>query len=65
MSTVFKVRHYILKDENRYNNILGNLSIEDFRSSLTNKLPLQAEVDEFNRSNIKKTEKNNTRGYGE
>ena len=25
------------KDENGYNNIFGNQSIEDFRSSLTNK----------------------------
>ena len=45
------------KDENSYNNILGYLSIADFRSSLTNKLPLRAEVDETNRSNSKKTGK--------
>ena len=44
-----------LKNENSYNNILGNLPIKDFRSSQRNKLPLQSEVDEFNRSNSKKT----------
>ena len=60
MSTVFKVKHYIFMNTlkmKRYTNILGNLSIEDIRSSPKNKLPLQAEVDEFNRSNTKKTEK--------
>ena len=35
------------KDENSYENILENLSKQDFRSSLTNKLPLHAEVDEL------------------
>ena len=39
------------KDENSYNNKMKNLSIEDFRSSLTKKLPPQSELDEFNRSN--------------
>ena len=34
-----------LKDEKSYNNKLGNLSIEGFRSSLGAKLPTQAEVD--------------------
>ena len=47
-----------IKDENFYNKILGNLSIEYFRSLLTNKFPLHAEVDEFIRSNSKKTVKN-------
>ena len=37
------------QDENSFNNILGTLWIEDLRSSLTNKLPLQPEVDEFKR----------------
>ena len=36
------------KDENSYKNKLGNLSIEDFRSSLTAKLPTQADFDNFN-----------------
>ena len=39
------------KDENSNNNKLGNLSIQDFRSSLTNRLPTQDEVDDFNNSN--------------
>ena len=43
-----------LKDENSYNNKLGNLSIQDFRSTLTTELPTQDEVDEFNNSNSKK-----------
>ena len=43
------------KDENSYNNKLGNLSIQDFRSSLTTKLPTQDEVDDFNNSNSNKT----------
>ena len=45
------------KDENIYNNQLGNLSIQDFRSSLTTKLTTQDEVDDFNNSNSKKTGK--------
>ena len=53
------------KDENSYNNKLNNLSIEDFRLSLTNKLPPQSEVDEFNRSNCMKTGKELTLEYME
>ena len=53
------------KDENSYNNNLGNLSIEDFRSSLTNKLPNQVEVDKFNNSNSMKTGKKLTLVYME
>ena len=45
------------KDENSYTNKLGNLSIQDFRSSLTTKLPTQDEVEDFNNSNSKKTGK--------
>ena len=45
------------KDENSYNNKLGNLSIQDLRSSLTTKLPTQDEVDDFNNSNGNKTGK--------
>ena len=44
-----------LKDENSYINKLGNLSIGDLRSSLTTKLPTQADVDNFNNSNSIKT----------
>ena len=53
------------KDANSCNNILGNLSIEHFRSSLTNNLSLQAEVDEFKRSNSKKIGKDITLEYME
>ena len=31
-----------------YNNFVGNLNIEDYKSSLINKLPTQEEVDNFN-----------------
>ena len=50
------------KNENSYDNKLGNLSIEDFRSSQTSKLLLQAEVDEFIKSNSKKTSEESTLG---
>ena len=53
------------KDENSYNNKLGNLSIQDFRSSLTTKLPTQDEVDNFNNSNSNKTGKKFTLEYME
>ena len=53
------------KDENSYNNTLGNLSIQDFRSSLTTKLPTQDEVDDFNNSNSNKTGKELTLEYME
>ena len=51
------------KDENSYNNKLGNLSIQDFRSSLTINLPTQ--VDYFNDSNSNKTGKDLTLEYME
>ena len=44
------------KDGNSYK-VLGNITIEDFRSSLTKDLSTRSEVDEFNRSNSKKTGK--------
>ena len=53
------------KDENSYNIKLSNLSIEDFWSSLTNRLPPQSEVDEFKRSNSMKTGKELTLEYVE
>ena len=34
-----------------YENLIGNLNIEDFKSSLSNKLPSQEEVDNFNKDN--------------
>ena len=53
------------KNENSYNNKLGNLLIEDFRSSLTAKRPTQADVDNFNNSNSMKTGKELTLEYME
>ena len=53
------------KDENSYNTKLGNLSIQDFISSLTTKLPTQYEVDDFNNSNSNKTGKELTLEYME
>ena len=38
-----------------YKNLIGNLKIEDFKSSLHNKLPTQEEVDNFNNENSHKT----------
>ena len=34
-----------------YQEIIGNPNIEDFKSSLSNKLPTQEEVDNFNKDN--------------
>ena len=53
------------KDENSYNNKIGKASIQDFRSSLTTKLPTQDEVDDFNNSNSNKTGKDLTLEYME
>ena len=53
------------KDGNSYNIKLGNLSIKDFRLSLTTKLPSQDEVDDFNNSNSNKTGKELTLEYME
>ena len=63
IAKVFNIKNKTLypyeyfKDENSYNYKLGNLSIQDFRSSLTTKLPNQDEVDDFNYSNSNKTGK--------
>ena len=38
-----------------YNNLIGNVQKEDFKSSLHNKLPTQEEVDNFNNENSHKT----------
>ena len=43
-----------------YDNLIGNLKIEDFKSSLHNKLPTQEEVDNFNKDNSHKTGKDLT-----
>ena len=71
MAKVYNIKNKTLypyeyfKDENSYNTKLGNLSIQDFRSSLTTKLPTQDEVDDFNNSNINKTGKELTLKYME
>ena len=61
--TIYAYEYF--KDENSYKNKLGNLSIEDFRSSLTAKLPTQADVDNFNNSNSMKKGKESTLEYVE
>ena len=43
-----------------YDEVIGNLKIEDFKSSLSNKLPTQEEVDIFNKDNSHKTGKDLT-----
>ena len=43
-----------------YDEIIGNLKIEDFKSSLATKLPTQEEVDIFNIDNSHKTGKDLT-----
>ena len=72
MANVYQVKSKTLylneyfEDENSYNKKLGNLSIEEFISSLTAKLPTQADLDNFNNSNSMKTGKKiNNRKYGE
>ena len=40
-----------------YDEVIGNLKIDDFKSSLSNKLPTQEEVDIFNKGNSHKTGK--------
>ena len=69
MAKVYQVKIKILypyeyfKDENSYNNKLGNLSIEEFRTSLTAKLPTQADFANFNNSNSMKIGKELTLEY--
>ena len=46
-----------------YNNLIGNLNIEDFKSSLSNNLLTQEEVDNFNKDNNNKTGKDLTIEY--
>ena len=46
-----------------YQEAIGNLKIEDFKSSLHNKLPTQEEVDNFNNENCHKTRKDLTIEY--
>ena len=44
-------------------NLIGNLNIEEFKSSLSKKLPTQKEVDNFNKDNCPKTGKDLTIEY--
>ena len=46
-----------------YQEVIGNLKIEDFKSSIHNKLPTQEEVDNFNNENSHKTGKDLTIEY--
>ena len=46
-----------------YNNLIGNLNIEDLKSSLSNKLPTQEEVDNVNKDNSHKTGEDLTTEY--
>ena len=46
-----------------YNNLICNLKVEDFKSSLHNKLPTQEDVDIFNKDNSHKTGKDLTIEY--
>ena len=46
-----------------YQEVIGNLNIENFKSSLSNKLPTQEEVDSFNKDNSHKTGKDLTLEY--
>ena len=46
-----------------YDEVIGKLKIEDFKSSLSNKLPTQEEVDIFNKDNSHKTSKDLTLEY--
>ena len=46
-----------------YQEVIGNLNTEDFKSSLANKLPTQEEVDIFNTDNSHKTGEDLTTEY--
>ena len=46
-----------------YNNLRGNLNIEDFKSFLSKKLRIQEEVDNFKKDNSHETGKELTIGY--
>ena len=50
--TLYPYEYFGLDD---YQEVIGNLKIEDFKSSLHNKLPTQEEVDNFNNENSNKT----------
>ena len=58
--TLYPYDYFGLDD---YHEVIGNLKIEDFESSLHNKLPTQEEVDNFNNENSNKTGKDLTIEY--
>ena len=58
--TLYPYEYFGLDD---YQEAIGNLKIEDFKSSLHNKLPTQEEVDNFNIENSHKTGKDLTIEY--
>ena len=47
----------------KYQEVIGNLNIEDFKSSLSNKLSTQEEVENINKDNTNKTAKDLTMEY--
>ena len=58
--TLYPYEYFGLND---YQEAIGNLKIEDFKSSVHNKLPTQEEVDNFNIENNHKTGKDLTIEY--
>ena len=58
--TIYPYEHFGLY---KYDEAIGNLKIEDFKSSLHKKLPTQEEVDNFNNENSNKTGKDLTTEY--
>ena len=58
--TLYPYEHFGLDS---YNEVIGNLKLADFKSSLSNKLPTQEEVDNFNKDNSHKTGKDLTIEY--
>ena len=51
------------KSEEMYDEVIQNLSIQDFKSSLSSRLPSQEQVDEFNKEHKGKTMKQVTLEY--
>ena len=58
--TLYPYEYFDLDD---YQEVIGNLKIEEFKSSVHNKLPTQEEVDNFNSENSHKTGKDLTIEY--
>ena len=58
--TLYPYEHFGLDD---YDNLTDNRNIEDFKSSLSNKLPTQEEVDICNKDNSHRTGKDPTIEY--